>query len=208
MHSGQLFDSVPDSSLLKKQTFAVGIDAHHRKSERILLALGIITTPAQKQRNQILQAFEKGDHSFPSEPETKEEKKREMPAAVCDASPLDLLRTKSEEDYSICIQEYTSPGGCIRPVGKIVEVSIGHLTHPENWLPCDKDGWISHVPTENSSNPVPKGLSFAVLLRNGRIDEDTKDNRENDIWWQMGVPGKREPANNDILFWRPLKAQS
>jgi hypothetical protein len=77
---------------------------------------------------------------------------------------------------------------------------------PEYWLPCDKDGWIAHVPTPTSTCPVPNGVTGGeVRLRDGTVEPLHEATKE---CWQLGYEGHRHETYVDIVAWRPVRSDA
>lgn len=67
-------------------------------------------------------------------------------------------------EYSVCIKAH---GMAEWLVGDVQPGSPDTFAHPGNWLPCDKDGWVSHTPTADSVCPVPEGVEAEIQFENG-----------------------------------------
>lgn len=67
---------------------------------------------------------------------------------------------------------------------------------PDNWRPCDAEGWIAHVPTADAECPVPDGVEFEVKRRMGCV---SSMDRYDSLWRPRGVDSETEPT-----AWRPV----
>lgn len=98
-------------------------------------------------------------------------------------------------------QKASTHSVCIRSHGvwKAGEVTRWHSAKPgtpDNWLPCDESGWVTHVPTADAVCPVPRGVLFSVRMRDGQ------ESAPGTSAWSWG------PAcDGTIIAWRPI-AQS
>jgi len=93
--------------------------------------------------------------------------------------------------YSVCVKEYYGI-----KVGEVFAF-IPHCRMEDHWLPCDRDGWIAHIPTPTSECPVPDGLRAWVRWRDGTEHSDYGLFR-----WHEQVPGGH---CSDIVAWRPVR---
>lgn len=120
-------------------------------------------------------------------------------AQEIDRIQKEMVAPKVEEPkYWVRVKDYGTQG--TYQVGDVREsepmFGLGH-----RWLPCDKDGWITHDPQPDSTCPVPAGVGFEAKLRSGQIT-DLIDAAV----WQLGCPGDRTPNMFDIVAWRPVKS--
>jgi hypothetical protein len=98
--------------------------------------------------------------------------------------------------HSVCIKAHG-----MHVVGNVVMGGSGEpFRLPGAWLACDKDGWIPHTPTADSTCPVPSGLKYEYRLRRG----DCHVGGVNPACWLLGVTGAREPNSVDVVAWRPV----
>lgn len=99
--------------------------------------------------------------------------------------------------HSVCIKAHHNLAGAMNHVGDVIEYGPSSRHVPECWLPCDKDGWVSHTPTADSVCPVPAGVNFKVRFRNGHVA-----NERCDYWGSMGG----QSAQAEIVAWCPTGA--
>lgn len=95
--------------------------------------------------------------------------------------------------YSVCVKEHYGI-----KVGEVFAF-IPHCRMEDHWLPCDRDGWIAHIPTPKSVCPVPDavGDSYEVMFRSG-----TTSGSGGGWDWRTPVDG---PLSSDIVAWRPVR---
>lgn len=85
--------------------------------------------------------------------------------------------------HSVCIKAH---GGW-----KVGQVRVTDAAFPECFVPCDKDGWIPHTPTADSTCPVPDGMEFEVKRNDGFPVQDGTTI----LHWAKG---------SAICAWRPI----
>lgn len=109
-----------------------------------------------------------------------------------------LVGMNPYELYCVCIKAH---GLAEWTVGDIQPGGTSKWAHPDNWRACDKDGWIPHTPTADSTCPVPVGVAFEALRRSGSISifGGVPDNA-----WQIGFEHDRSPGPGDVVAWRPV----
>lgn len=106
--------------------------------------------------------------------------------------------------HSVCI---TAHNGC--HIGKVLEGDASLRLCPDFWLPCDKDGWITHEPKADSVCPVPASVTCEIRFRNGSVLPDDGGLAGGDsgyagttvATWDWGDSGY---AGTTIAAWKPV----
>lgn len=102
--------------------------------------------------------------------------------------------------HSVCIKAHHYLAGAMNHVGDVLEYEPASRHVPECWLPCDKDGWVTHVPTADSGCPVPSGVKFETLRRSGDV---CLFGETPPYAWELGFRHSRTASPGDIVAWRP-----
>lgn len=102
--------------------------------------------------------------------------------------------------HSVCIKAHHNLAGSMNHVGDVIEYGPASRHVPECWLPCDKAGWVSHVPTADSGCPVPSGVKFDTLRRSGYV---CLFGETPPYAWELGFRHSRTASPGDIVAWRP-----
>ncbi len=92
--------------------------------------------------------------------------------------------------HKVCIREHIGTYRGRWRLGEVVAAE-SRMGTESAWIPCDKDGWIPHTPTADSTCPVPAGVAFDIKRF------DTTEVRRGTIimHWQKG---------SAIVAWRPV----
>lgn len=122
---------------------------------------------------------------------------------LIEADPAKPVR-QTTAAHKVCIRPYTTSRGCEWSIGQLSWGAADDFESPNNWLPSDKDGWVTHEPRADSVCPVPAGLEYAYRLRNGK--EATGN--VNPACWRLGLvsDGNTKPSSIDVVAWRPTGA--
>jgi hypothetical protein len=151
-------------------------------------AVTIVPSPSMAERADILSRL--ADSSSASQGDAYVIAKQTGPAAK-----------QGQATHLVCVHGHKCHlGGEVINVGMIVTAPrkshYEEMQHPECWLPCDKDGWVSHTPTAGSVCPVPVGVTAEAKWRKGLIA----------CARTVGTWGSFHNATCEIVAWRPTGA--
>lgn len=69
---------------------------------------------------------------------------------------------------------------------------------PDNWRPCDAEGWIAHAPTADAACPVPADVTFEARWPCGGVSALRCDSLRDAYPWGSGGPV------GGLRAWRPV----
>lgn len=119
---------------------------------------------------------------------------------LVEAEPAEPVQ-QAQAKHKVCIRSYTTSRGCAWDIGQLSWGDADDFESPNNWLPCDRGGWVTHLHTADSVCPVPNGVRFEVRQRNGTVRDDEGARHIHSLW--KTVPGDTLEFAADFVAWRP-----